>query len=51
MCSSGGMIGDIELSEIKFKRYRCHECDSTFKGAGKTPTCPSCGSEDVELIE
>lgn len=51
MCSSGGMTGDIELSEIKFKRYKCNECDSTFKGAGKRPTCPSCGSEDVELIE
>ncbi len=51
MCSSGGMPGDIEMDEMKFQRYKCKDCDSTFKGAGKRPTCPSCGCEDVELIE
>ena len=51
MCTTGGMPGDIELSEIEFKRYKCKDCDSKFKGAGKKPTCPSCGCEDVELID
>ena len=51
MCTTGGMPADIELAEIKFKRYKCKECDNKFKGAGKKPMCPSCGSEDVELIE
>ncbi|WP_158308872.1 hypothetical protein [Methanocella arvoryzae] len=51
MCSGGGMAMDVELDEIKFRKYKCKDCDSTFKGAGKKPTCPSCGCEDVELIE
>ncbi|WP_424359281.1 hypothetical protein [Methanocella sp. MCL-LM] len=51
MCSGGGMAMDVELDEIKFKRYKCKDCDSTFKGAGKKTICPSCGCEDVELIE
>jgi Zn finger protein HypA/HybF involved in hydrogenase expression len=51
MCSGGGTVGDIDLAELKFKRYKCKECDGTFKGAGKRPACPSCGSEDVELVE
>ena len=51
MCSGGGMAMDVELDEIKFKRYKCKDCDSTFKGAGKKAICPSCGCEDVELIE
>lgn len=51
MCSGGGMAMDVELDEIKFKRYKCKDCDSTFKGVGKKPICPSCGCEDVELVE
>ena len=51
MCSSGGMPVDIDMNGIKLKRYKCRECDSKFGGVGKRPTCPSCGSEDAELIE
>ncbi len=47
MCSGGGMAIDVDLNEVKFKRYKCKDCDTTFKGAGKHPTCPSCGCEDV----
>jgi rubrerythrin len=51
MCSGGGMAMDVDLDEVKFNKYKCKDCDSTFKGAGKKPTCPSCGCEDVEQIE
>jgi len=51
MCSSGGQPVDVDLKEIKFSRYHCKDCDSKFKGVGKHPVCPSCGCEDVELIE
>ena len=52
MCSAGDINIDVDLDKIKYKRYKCKDCDSTFKGAGKRPTCPSCGNEDVEeLVE
>ncbi len=51
MCSGGGAPIDLDLNEVVFKRYKCKDCESKFKGAGKKPACPSCGCEDVELVE
>ena len=46
MCSSGGPMADIDLKKLKTKKYHC-----TFKGLGKKVVCPSCQSDNVELVE
>lgn len=49
MCSVGGPPDiDLDLGEVKFEKFKCKDCGGDFKAAGKSPTCPKCGSEQVE---
>jgi rubrerythrin len=42
---------DLELDErFKGKDYRCNDCGTEFKGLGRHPRCPSCGSENVTAV-
>ncbi len=50
MCSAGGPPDfDLDSGELKFEKYKCKECHGDFRGAGKKPVCPVCGSEKVDL--
>ena len=51
MCSAGGPI-DIELSgQIEGKSCVCKDCENKFKSIGKKIRCPSCGSDDIVVLE
>ena len=50
MCSGGEFNIDVDLESVKYNRYKCKDCDNTFKGAGKRPICPSCGCEEVDQM-
>lgn len=50
MCSAGcPQDFDRDSGELKFVKYKCKECHGDFRGAGKKPVCPVCGSEKVDI--
>ncbi len=50
MCSTGGPMGDLNLKQLKTKKYKCKSCGNEFKGIGKKVICPNCKSEDTESL-
>ncbi len=39
---------DIEQTDLEPVRYKCMDCESTFKAIGKKVKCPTCESIHVE---
>jgi len=51
MCSAGGPM-DFEFSDqLQGKACACKDCEGKFKGIGKKIRCPSCGSDNVAVLE
>ncbi len=53
MCSGPGFslvnVGDEE--RILAKKYKCHDCENTFKGFGVMPICPKCDSRNLMRVK
>ncbi len=50
MCSVGDAF-NVDIQQLKLKTYKCSDCNSEFKGAGKKMICPSCQSNKVSMEE
>ena len=50
MCSVGDAFG-VDLGDaLQAKNYKCKDCGNEFQGMGKKIVCPTCQSENVELV-
>ncbi len=48
MCYNNGPIVDIDINNLKTKKYRCLNCGNKFKGLGKKIICPSCQNNNIK---
>lgn len=53
MCfvDAGSSNIDIEQENLEAIRYKCMDCDSTFKAIGKRIRCPTCESTRVQRMQ
>jgi len=53
MCSGPGfsLVNVGEEERILTKKYKCIDCENTFKGFGVIPVCPKCESKNVKRVK